>query len=126
MHVVFGSMGHNVCSISHANPVKQSITSTAVARLARCLPRIAYDPGRTPTCNPWLRRPMPDPLGDGATQRAGSYLVHLTSCPNLLISGIWPSQQVALSWSNSFARSILARLIPWLDSPSDLVLLLIQ
>ena len=66
---------------------------------------IANDPGRTRTCNPWLRRPMPYPLGHGAFCEL-SKIIHI-SCKKLFLSfrthfsmllGLLPSFFFCVSW----------------------------
>ena len=46
-----------------------------------------YDPGRTRTCNPRLRRPMPYPLGHGA--RCVSHTCHVSTCCNKMQVPAW-------------------------------------
>ena len=43
-----------------------TIVMTAIAVIMTTIIDNEYDPGRTRTCNPRLRRPMPYPLGHGA------------------------------------------------------------
>ena len=54
-------------SIAFCNFVKLRSSSIAAPSIALA---IQSDPGRTRTCNPQLRRPMPYPLGHGANDSA--------------------------------------------------------
>ena len=51
--------------ISVANPI-QAINRAWFVQI--CRRGENNDPGRTRTCSPWLRRPMPYPLGHGAAE----------------------------------------------------------
>ena len=54
---------HRLCRIAQLTQPVPQLHCTHVRTPAR---RLQHDPGRTRTCNPRLRRPMPYPLGHGA------------------------------------------------------------
>ena len=61
--------GWTICGVAfcghHQAPTPLTKEFTTSASCNRCIDKI-IDPGRTRTCNPRLRRPMPYPLGHGA------------------------------------------------------------